>query len=95
MDDQIDRRLARRCHGAFDPLTVAFELGARLVTGARVHRIETNARGLATGATWVDAEGAELLDRELAEMRGHRTLLVATHDPERVAPLQTGRLALA
>jgi heme exporter protein A len=42
----------------------------------------------------LDTEGAELLDRELAEMRGRRTLLVATHDPERVAPLQTGRLAL-
>jgi ABC-type multidrug transport system ATPase subunit len=43
----------------------------------------------------LDTEGAELLDRELAEMRGRRTLLVATHDPERVAPLQSGRLALA
>ena len=43
----------------------------------------------------LDAEGAELLDRELAEMRGRRTLLVATHDPDRVAPLQSGRLALA
>jgi len=43
----------------------------------------------------LDSEGAELLDRELAEMRGKRTLLVSTHDPERVAPLQTGRLALA
>ena len=42
----------------------------------------------------LDAEGAELLDREFAEMRGKRTLLVSTHDPERVAPLQTGRLAL-
>jgi ABC-type multidrug transport system ATPase subunit len=43
----------------------------------------------------LDAEGAELLDRELAEMRGKRTLLISTHDPDRVAPLQTGRLALA
>jgi ABC-type multidrug transport system ATPase subunit len=43
----------------------------------------------------LDTEGAELLDRELAEMWGRRTLLVATHDPERVAPLQSGRLALA
>jgi heme ABC exporter ATP-binding subunit CcmA len=42
----------------------------------------------------LDTEGAELLDRELAEMCGRRTLLVATHDPERIAPLQTGRLAL-
>jgi len=43
----------------------------------------------------LDADGAELLDRELAGMRRQRTLLVATHDPERVAPLASGRLALA
>jgi len=43
----------------------------------------------------LDADGAELLDRELAGMREHRTILVATHDPERVAPLASGRLALA
>jgi ABC-type multidrug transport system ATPase subunit len=42
----------------------------------------------------LDAEGAELLDRELAGMRERRTILVATHDPERVAPLASGRLAL-
>ena len=42
----------------------------------------------------LDADGAALLDRELAGMRGRRTLLVATHDPERVAPLATGALAL-
>ena len=33
--------------------------GARLVTGARVRRIETNDRGLATGATWIDRDGNE------------------------------------
>jgi ABC-type multidrug transport system ATPase subunit len=43
----------------------------------------------------LDAEGAELLDRELAGMRERRTMLVATHDPERVAALASGRLALA
>ena len=43
----------------------------------------------------LDAEGAELLDRELAGMRERRTILVSTHDPERVAPLASGRLALA
>jgi heme exporter protein A len=43
----------------------------------------------------LDADGAALLDRELAGMRGRRTLLVATHDPERVASLASGRLALA
>jgi len=43
----------------------------------------------------LDADGAELLDRELAGMKERRTLLVSTHDPERIAPLQTGALALA
>ena len=43
----------------------------------------------------LDDEGASLLDRELAAMRERRTLLVATHEPERVAPLASGRLALA
>jgi choline dehydrogenase-like flavoprotein len=37
----------------------AIGLGARLVTGARVRRIETNADGLATGATWIDRDGGE------------------------------------
>src|SRR5207342_2181201 len=37
----------------------ALAAGARLVTGARVRRIETDARGLATGATWIDQEGGE------------------------------------
>jgi ABC-type multidrug transport system ATPase subunit len=43
----------------------------------------------------LDAEGSELLDRELAGMREHRTILVATHDPDRIEPLASGRLALA
>jgi ABC-type multidrug transport system ATPase subunit len=43
----------------------------------------------------LDAEGAELLDRELAERRGSATFLVATHDPARVEPLASRRLALA
>ena len=43
----------------------------------------------------LDEEGAALLDRELAELRAERTFLVATHDPERLEPLATGRLALA
>ena len=43
----------------------------------------------------LDADGAGLLDRELAELRPGRTFLVATHDPERLAPLATGRLAFA
>jgi heme ABC exporter ATP-binding subunit CcmA len=43
----------------------------------------------------LDADGAALLDRELATLREERTILCATHDPERVARLQSGRLALA
>jgi len=42
----------------------------------------------------LDEEGAELLDGELAGLRG-RTFVVATHDPARLAPLATGSLALA
>jgi heme exporter protein A len=41
----------------------------------------------------LDAEGAELLDRELAARRESATFLVATHDPERLEPLATGRIA--
>jgi choline dehydrogenase-like flavoprotein len=37
----------------------AIESGARLVCGARVTRIETDARGRATGALYVDEEGVE------------------------------------
>jgi hypothetical protein len=36
-----------------------------------------------------------LLDAQLAELQGERTVLVSTHDPDRVAPLATTRLALA
>jgi heme exporter protein A len=45
--------------------------------------------------TALDAQGAELLDTQLAELRGERTFLVSTHDPERVAALATTRVALA
>jgi ABC-type multidrug transport system ATPase subunit len=43
----------------------------------------------------LDADGAALLDRELAGMHGRRTFLVATHDPKRLEPLASARLALA
>jgi ABC-type multidrug transport system ATPase subunit len=43
----------------------------------------------------LDAEGTELLARELEELKGARTFLVATHDPARLAGLVTGSLALA
>jgi heme ABC exporter ATP-binding subunit CcmA len=45
--------------------------------------------------TALDEGGADLLDAQLAELRGDRTLLVSTHDPDRLAPLATARLALA
>jgi heme ABC exporter ATP-binding subunit CcmA len=41
----------------------------------------------------LDADGAELLDRTLEEL-GDRAVVVATHDPDRVAHLATKRLAL-
>jgi ABC-type multidrug transport system ATPase subunit len=43
----------------------------------------------------LDDEGVALLDAELRSLAGTRTLLLATHDPDRVAPLATGTLALA
>jgi len=45
--------------------------------------------------TALDAAGAELLDVQLSELHGRRTFLVSTHDPDRLAPLATARLALA
>jgi len=45
--------------------------------------------------TALDEQGAELLDAQLAELHGERTFLVSTHDPARIEPLATTRLALA
>jgi heme exporter protein A len=45
--------------------------------------------------TALDDEGAALVDRELESLAGTATLVVSTHDPDRVAPLASGRLALA
>jgi heme exporter protein A len=42
----------------------------------------------------LDEHGAALLDGELEALVGARTLVVATHDPARLAHLQTGRVAL-
>ena len=43
----------------------------------------------------LDEAGAELLDAQLAELRGESTFVLATHDPARVEPFASGRLALA
>jgi heme exporter protein A len=45
-------------------------------------------------ANALDAAGEELLDRELDELRRERTLIVASHAPERLERFATGRLAL-
>ena len=45
--------------------------------------------------TALDGDGAELLDRQLAEIAGSSTVLLTTHDPARVERLATARLALA
>jgi heme ABC exporter ATP-binding subunit CcmA len=42
----------------------------------------------------LDEAGVELLDAQLAELRGERTFLLATHDPARVQPYASGALAL-
>ena len=44
--------------------------------------------------TALDDEGSAVLDRELETLVQERTLVVSTHDPDRVAPLATARLAL-
>jgi ABC-type multidrug transport system ATPase subunit len=43
----------------------------------------------------LDEQGAELLDRELEALVTMRTIVVSTHDPRRIEPLATARLALA
>jgi heme exporter protein A len=43
----------------------------------------------------LDEDGAALLDRELEALAGFQTVVVATHDPHRMAPLQSQTLALA
>jgi heme exporter protein A len=42
----------------------------------------------------LDEGGAALLDRELESLAEQRTVVLTTHDPARVARLQTARLAL-
>jgi heme exporter protein A len=43
----------------------------------------------------LDDAGATLLDRELEALAGERTLVVATHDPQRVARMTSMSVALA
>jgi heme exporter protein A len=45
--------------------------------------------------TGLDEQGTDLLDRELEELSGRRTLVISTHDPARLEPLASARLALA
>ena len=45
--------------------------------------------------TALDADGAGLLDAQLADLRRERTFVVSTHDPDRVLPHATARLDLA
>src|SRR5712675_954622 len=40
----------------------------------------------------LDTQGAELLDTQFAELRGERTILVSTHDPDRIEPLTTAQV---
>jgi heme exporter protein A len=44
--------------------------------------------------TGVDEQGTDVLDRELEELAGTRTLVVSTHDPARLESLASARLAL-
>lgn len=45
--------------------------------------------------TALDTEGAGLVDGVLAELRRSATVVVATHDPDRIVDLATARLELA
>jgi heme exporter protein A len=45
--------------------------------------------------TALDADGAVLLDSQLTELRGGTTVVLSTHDPARVEPLSSQRVALA
>jgi ABC-type multidrug transport system ATPase subunit len=45
--------------------------------------------------TGLDEQGTGVLDGELEELAGTRTLVVSTHDPARLEPLASARLALA
>jgi ABC-type multidrug transport system ATPase subunit len=44
--------------------------------------------------TGLDEQGVALLDRELGDLAGVRAMVVSTHDPARLEPLATGKLAL-
>jgi ABC-type multidrug transport system ATPase subunit len=44
--------------------------------------------------TALDVQGAALLDHQLAELGGTRTVVVSTHEPERLQRLASARLAL-
>jgi heme exporter protein A len=45
--------------------------------------------------TGLDEQGTGVLDRELDDLAGTRTLVISTHDPARLEPLASARLALA
>jgi ABC-type multidrug transport system ATPase subunit len=45
--------------------------------------------------TALDDDGAAVLDGELAAVAGERTVMLSTHDPARVEPLESDRLVLA
>ncbi len=42
----------------------------------------------------LDVSGSGLLDRELGELAGHKTAVVSTHEPKRLASLATAELML-
>jgi ABC-type multidrug transport system ATPase subunit len=44
--------------------------------------------------TGLDPAGATLLDGELEALRGARTIVAATHEPDRLRTLATARLEL-
>jgi choline dehydrogenase-like flavoprotein len=69
--------------------------GGKVITGARVHRIQTDGRGLATGAEWFGPDGVghfQAADLVICAANGIGTprLLLASHSPQHPDGLANG-----